>query len=96
MKTKYLMLLPLALLVSCGKSGDPDNGKGQKEKKGPFDAVVGEALPDWAEGCLDIHAISTGRGECTFFILPDGIGKAFIAADVTDEELLSGIRSVLL
>lgn len=30
------------------------------------------------------------------FILPDGIGKAFIAADVTDEELLSGIRSVLL
>ena len=30
------------------------------------------------------------------FILLEGIGKAFIAADVTDEELLSGIRSVLL
>lgn len=82
MKTKYLMLLPLALLVSCGKSGDPDNGKGQKEKKGPFDAVVGEALSDWAEGCLDIHAISTGRGECTFFILPDGTSMCVDAGEV--------------
>lgn len=35
-------------------------------------AKVGETLPDWSEGYLDIHAINTARGECTFFILPDG------------------------
>src|SRR5690606_18308430 len=31
-----------------------------------------ERLPPWSEGYLDIHAINTGKGECTFFILPDG------------------------
>lgn len=33
---------------------------------------VGEVLPDWKEGYLDIHAINTGKGDCTFFIMPDG------------------------
>lgn len=35
-------------------------------------AAVGTPLPEWTEGCLDIHAINSARGECTFFILPDG------------------------
>ena len=34
--------------------------------------VAGTPLPPWQEGCLDIHAINSARGECTFFILPDG------------------------
>ena len=34
--------------------------------------TVGSPLPPWQEGYLDIHAINSGRGECTFFILPDG------------------------
>ena len=34
--------------------------------------IAGTPLPPWQEGCLDIHAINSGRGECTFFILPDG------------------------
>ena len=29
-------------------------------------------LPAWRKGELDIHFINSGRGECTFFILPDG------------------------
>ena len=33
---------------------------------------VGDTFPMWQEGYLDIHAINTGKGECTFFILPDG------------------------
>jgi beta-lactamase superfamily II metal-dependent hydrolase len=33
---------------------------------------VGEALPGWTEGSLDIHHINTGKGEASFFILPDG------------------------
>lgn len=32
----------------------------------------GRTLPAWSEGSLDIHTISTGRGECLFFVLPDG------------------------
>ncbi len=32
---------------------------------------VGAPLPDWSEGCLDIHFINTGRGESAFLILPD-------------------------
>ncbi len=33
--------------------------------------VVGEVLPAWTPGTLDIHQISTGRGNCAFFVLPD-------------------------
>ena len=33
---------------------------------------VGKMLPLWEEGYLDIHLMNTGRGECTFYILPDG------------------------
>lgn len=35
-------------------------------------AQVGEDLPAWSEGYLDIHHISTGKGESSFFIFPDG------------------------
>jgi len=33
---------------------------------------VGGVYPDWTPGYLDIHHISTGKGECVFAILPDG------------------------
>lgn len=33
---------------------------------------VGEVLPAWSEGTLDIHHINTGKGNATFFLLPDG------------------------
>lgn len=33
---------------------------------------VGQAMPPWTTGCLDIHHINTGKGECSFFIFPDG------------------------
>lgn len=33
---------------------------------------TGDVFPGWAEGYLDIHHINTGKGECAFFILPDG------------------------
>jgi hypothetical protein len=34
--------------------------------------IVGETLLPWQEGTLDIHQISTGRGNSAFLILPDG------------------------
>lgn len=35
-------------------------------------AQVGKSFPLWSEGIMDIHHINTGRGDATFFILPDG------------------------
>ena len=37
-----------------------------------YNIRAGQKLPKWTEGCLDIHSINSGRGECTFYILPDG------------------------
>src|SRR5271166_5841917 len=34
--------------------------------------VVGQPLPPWTRGTLDIHQIQTGRGNATYFIFPDG------------------------
>lgn len=37
-----------------------------------FAQNAGQTLPAWKEGEMDIHHISTGRGNATFLILPDG------------------------
>lgn len=34
--------------------------------------TVGDPLPPWAQGTLEIHQISTGRGNSALFIFPDG------------------------
>src|SRR5262245_44214080 len=39
---------------------------------GRLAAAVGEPLPKWTRGTLDIHHISTGRGNATLFVFPDG------------------------
>src|SRR5437667_4621098 len=33
---------------------------------------IGKPLPAWTAGTLDIHQISTGRGNAALFVLPDG------------------------
>ncbi len=33
---------------------------------------IGQVFPSWSDGYMDIHHINTGKGESTFFILPDG------------------------
>lgn len=35
-------------------------------------ATVKESLPEWQEGYMDIHHISTGRGDAILVIMPDG------------------------
>src|SRR5918995_432400 len=48
----------------------------------PGDAqTVGAALPLWTAGTLDIHHINTGRGNATFFRLPDGTTMLVDAGD---------------
>ena len=62
-----------------GGNGDGGNGGGTTSTD-PIAAVVGQPLPAWTEGCLDIHSINTGRGESTFYILPDGTTMLIDAA----------------
>ena len=46
--------------------------------------ITGTPLPPWQEGCLDIHAINSARGECTFIILPDGTSMIVDAGEFVD------------
>jgi glyoxylase-like metal-dependent hydrolase (beta-lactamase superfamily II) len=37
-----------------------------------FAQEVGQPLPPWKEGYLDLHHINTGHGDAAFYIFPDG------------------------
>ncbi len=50
------LILIMGLLVACGVE-KPE---------------IGKTLPAWQEGELDVHFINTGRGECTWQVMPDG------------------------
>lgn len=76
---KFIASLIIAsgtVLFACGGDDpvpDPVPDGGTDVPDTPDDPyAVGSPLPLWSEGYLDIHAISSGRGECTFYILPDG------------------------
>lgn len=79
-QNKFMLLCCLflfAFTINCnGEEGaynsskEDDNGDGNNG--GDQTSLVGKTLPDWEEGYLDIHAINTGRGECTLYIFPDG------------------------
>jgi hypothetical protein len=45
----------------------------------------GERLPPWSEGTLDIHHISTGRGNATYFVFPDGTTMLIDAGEADPE-----------
>ena len=44
---------------------------------------IGKMVPLWQEGYLDIHMINTGRGECSFLILPDGTTLVVDVGEIT-------------
>ncbi|MBQ9137191.1 MAG: hypothetical protein IJX65_00970 [Alistipes sp.] len=57
------------------KNEQTPNDKEEEEKENTDPSVqdeIGKTLNPWSEGYLDIHTISTGRGECLLYILPDG------------------------
>ena len=74
MKRGFLTILSLCLAVVIFTAGY--NGK---------KARVGKPLAKWSEGYLDIHTMSTGRGECIFFILPDGTSIVVDAGEFSRE-----------
>lgn len=40
-----------------------------------------KSFPKWEEGFLDIHTISTGRGNCQYVVMPDGTTMMIDAGD---------------
>ena len=45
-------------------------------------SLAQETLPAWSEGVLDLHFIATGRGDASFYVLPDGTKMLCDAGDV--------------
>ena len=85
------MLFALSGLVSCGGSKTSEmpweNDLGNSENPNPpaeSEVEVGQTLPAWSQGTLDIHFINSGRGECAFFILPDGTTLLVDAGEIVD------------
>ncbi len=52
---------------------------------------VGKPLAGWQPGYLDIHQISTGRGNATFFILPDGTTLLVDAGSISPLDWRTGL-----
>ena len=78
------------LLLSCTKPDNSGTGTGNKpadtpaveDNRGPFENEIGKTLSPWEEGCLDIHAVNSGRGECVFYIMPDGTSMCCDAGEI--------------
>ena len=78
-----------ALLAGCGDD-KPDNPKpntpAETQKDPAIDVSVGQVLPAWQEGYLDIHSINGGRGEAFYYIFPDGTTMLVDAAGAPQDE----------
>lgn len=80
-KTKWIGLFIFILLLACGKTESKDaNGDGKGDDNDDQHPLIGQTLPSWEEGYLDIHAINTGRGESQLLIFPDGTTMLIDAA----------------
>lgn len=91
MKNNFVIMGAVALLLlSCAKPENNDTGAGDKpavpppvqDNRGPFENEIGKTLSPWAEGCLDIHAVNSGRGECVFYVMPDGTSMCCDAGEI--------------
>ena len=75
----YILPIIALLTIACNKD--------QYTIPSIVKAEVGKTLPDWSEGNLDIHLINTGRGECCFYIMPDGTTMLVDAGEVQNNIL---------
>ncbi len=60
--------------------------------------TVGQVLPSWQQGHLEIHFIHTGRGNCAYYIFPDGTTMLVDAGeqDPTDPRTTSPRNTALV
>lgn len=72
----YIALTAAVLAIGCSNGDDATGGKSDT------DPTEKSYLPDWQQGCLDIHHIATNRGDATFVIAPDGTTMLIDAGDL--------------
>ena len=46
---------------------------------------IGQSLPKWENGMMDLHHISTGRGDAAFYILPDGTTVLYDVGELSED-----------
>jgi len=73
----FSIVIVLSVIYSCAAEDKFPDDEG-------IDNSEHEFLPEWEEGYLDIHQISTGRGSCTFMIMPDGTTMVVDVGDLGD------------
>ncbi len=72
MKLHKLILLLALVPLSCSEKKPDAPVIIQPDKPSTDDTKEDGTLAAWKKGNLDIHFINSGRGECAFFIFPDG------------------------
>lgn len=84
---KFACLASLAMVMTaCGGEkiepvvDPPTTPDPPTSTENVFEATIGEPLKTWTPGTMDIHAISTGRGDCFLYIFPDGTSMMVDAA----------------
>lgn len=68
----YFASLLFAVLPISGCNGSDSNDPQPVSGAPAVEVEVGKQMPLWQSGTLEMHSISTGRGECNFYIMPDG------------------------
>ncbi|HEY4064223.1 MAG TPA: hypothetical protein VGM30_20095 [Puia sp.] len=79
MKSIGIVLLLLARLAAFTQT---PSGAAPTQSGAQSIAKIGEPLPAWQEGYMDLHHINTGRGNAAFYILPDGTTMLFDAGEL--------------
>ncbi len=76
----------LTSLVATGEDRQPIT-TAHLSKPAPLKLITpSNEIEPWRAGLLDIHHISTGRGDAAFFVFPDGTTLLFDAGDLNAEE----------
>lgn len=83
MKQTIMSFMAIVLLCTTCSNSTKTNLQPNNSTTPTF----GKTLPAWSEGHLDIHLINSARGECCFYILPDGTTLLVDAGEVVDSDI---------
>lgn len=81
---RSILLLSLFTLFCSTCSNSPEGT--QQPSNSSATPTLGKTLPAWSDGELDIHFINTARGECCFYILPDGTTLLVDAGEIASSD----------